>query len=171
MSVKTPYGLTDRQVLKNVVLQGDTWGSILASAQVETIGKECMEEGHGYKYKGILPVGFLALVDDIISVTEVGIKTQMMNAFVNAKTAEKTLRFGPSKCKSMIVGKDTKNFINNELLVDSWEVSYTNNSDTGEDDLKEKFVGEIPIGKTEEKKYLGFVLSNIGDNMASSTLL
>ena len=71
----------------------------------------------------------------------------------------------------MIEGKDTKNFINNELLVDSWEVSYTNNSDTGEDELKEKFVGEIPIGKTEEKKYLGFVLSNIGDNMASSTLL
>ena len=45
-------------------------GSILASALVGTIGGECMEEGHGYKYKGILPVGFLALVDDIISVTQ-----------------------------------------------------------------------------------------------------
>ena len=40
MSVKTPYGLTERQVLKNIVLQGDTFGSILASVQVDSIGKE-----------------------------------------------------------------------------------------------------------------------------------
>ena len=30
MSVKTPGGLTKRQTLKNIVLLGDTWGSILA---------------------------------------------------------------------------------------------------------------------------------------------
>ena len=89
MSVKTPNGLTERQILRNIVLQGDTWGSILASAQVETIGKECIAEGHCYLYKGILPVGFLALVDDIIGVTEAGMKAQMMNAFINTKTAEK----------------------------------------------------------------------------------
>ena len=45
MSVKTPYGLTERQVLKNIVLQGDTFGSILASVQVDSIGKECVKEG------------------------------------------------------------------------------------------------------------------------------
>ena len=45
MAVKTPSGLTDRQVLKDVVLQGDTWGSILASVQVDSIGKECEEAG------------------------------------------------------------------------------------------------------------------------------
>ena len=31
MAVKTPGGLTERQVLRNCVLQGDTFGSILAS--------------------------------------------------------------------------------------------------------------------------------------------
>ena len=45
MAVKTPSGLTERQVIKNCVLQGDTWGSILASNQVDTIGKECVSEG------------------------------------------------------------------------------------------------------------------------------
>ena len=34
MAVKTPSGLTDRQVINDCVLQGDTWGSLLASVQV-----------------------------------------------------------------------------------------------------------------------------------------
>ena len=37
MAVRTPSGLTERQTVKNIVLQGDTWGSILASVQVDTI--------------------------------------------------------------------------------------------------------------------------------------
>ena len=46
MSVKTPGGLTDRQTIRNIVLQGDTWGSLLASVQVDRIGQESMEAGH-----------------------------------------------------------------------------------------------------------------------------
>ena len=71
MAVKTPAGLTDRQELYDTVLQGDTWGSLLASVQVDTIGQECMQAGHFYKYKDKLPVGFLGLVDDIVGITEV----------------------------------------------------------------------------------------------------
>ena len=59
MAVKTPYGLTERQNVKDIVLQGDTFGSILASVQVDSIGKECMAAGHGFKYKGNLPTAFL----------------------------------------------------------------------------------------------------------------
>ena len=105
MAVKTPSGLTDRQTIRNCVLQRETWGSILASVQVDSIGKECLKEGHSYLYKEILPVGFLGLVDDIIGVTKAGIEAQQMNAFINMKTAEKCLQFGPTKCKSMLVGK------------------------------------------------------------------
>ena len=59
MAVKTPSGLTNRQAIYNCVLQGDTFGSILSSVQVDTIGKECVAEGHTYLYKEKLPVGFL----------------------------------------------------------------------------------------------------------------
>ena len=89
MAVKTPSGLAQRQIIRDIVLQGDTWGSILASVQVDNIGKECMQDGHGYLYKGILPVGFLGLVDDIIGITEAGVDAQKLNAFINIKTAEK----------------------------------------------------------------------------------
>ena len=50
MAVKTPSGLTERQIIRNIVLQGDTWGSILASVQVDSIGQECMKAGYFYKY-------------------------------------------------------------------------------------------------------------------------
>ena len=100
--VKTPNGLADRQIAKDIVLQGDTFGSILASVQVDTIGKECIAEGLGYIYKDSLQVGFLGLVDDIIGITTAGIEAQKMNAFINEKTAEKTLKFGLTKCKSML---------------------------------------------------------------------
>ena len=46
-------------------------------------------------------------------------------------------------------------------------MTYKENSDTGEDDLEENFNGQVAIGKAEEYKYLGFVISNTGDNMAN----
>ena len=164
MSVKTPTGLTDRQILTDIVLQGDTFGSILASVQVDTIGKECMKEGFGYLYKNILPVGFLGLVDDIIGITEAGIDAHKMNAFMNVKTAEKTLQFGQTKCKSMLVGRNTENVINNELVVDTWTVGYD-----AEDDIIESYSGQKAIGKTDQYKYLGFMISNKGENMVNIT--
>ena len=167
MAVKTPNGLTERQVVKDIVLQGDTFGSILASVQVDSIGKECMKESLSYMYKNVLPVGFLGLVDDIIGITEAGMKAQMLNVFMNVKTAEKTLQFGPTKCKSMLVGKNTENIINTELLVDSWTVGYTENKVTGEDDMVESYSGPVPIDSADEYKYLGFVISSKGDNMAN----
>ena len=59
MAVKTANGMSDRQIVSDIVLQGDTFGSILASVQVDKIGQDCMDAGHYYLYKNILPVGFL----------------------------------------------------------------------------------------------------------------
>ena len=50
MAVKTNNGLTERHIIEDSVLQGDTFGLILASVQVDSIGKECQETGYGYHY-------------------------------------------------------------------------------------------------------------------------
>ena len=65
------------------------------------------DRSYTYCYKDEFPVGFLGLVDDVIGITEAGIEAQKLNAFINVKTAEKVLQFGPTKCKSMPVGKNT----------------------------------------------------------------
>ena len=59
--------------------------------QVDSIGKECLQAGHFYLYKDVLPVGFLGLVDDVIGITSAGYQAQMMNGFLNVKSAEKKL--------------------------------------------------------------------------------
>ena len=149
MAVKTTNGLTDRQVLKDIVLQGDTWGSLLASVQVDSIGKECQEAGYGYLYKDSLPISILGLVDDMLGVTEAGYQAEQMNTFMNLKTAEKSLQFGATKCKWMLVGKDKKNALNTNLVVDSWKVEYVDNLETGDYDLVETHHGKVDIEKTE----------------------
>ena len=167
MAVKTPGGLTDRQTMKNLVLQGDTWGSIMASVQVDAICKDVEKAGLGIKYKNSLEISILSLVDDIIGVTEAGYKAAQMNFVINVKTAEKLLQFGVSKCKSMLIGKKKNDFLDAELLVDKWEVKYEDDKNTGKEKLVETFHGLTPIEKTNEQKYLGFVLSAMGDNMAN----
>ena len=87
MAVKTPNRLTERQVVKDIVLQGGTFGSILVSVQVDSIGKECMKESLSYMYKNVLPLGMIGLVDDILGITEAGMNAQMLNVFMNVKTA------------------------------------------------------------------------------------
>ena len=167
MSVKTTSGLTERQTLEDIVLQGDTFGSILASVQVDAIGKDVEEAGLGYLYKNTLPISMLGLVDDIIGVTEAGFKAAQMNSIINVKTAEKCLQFGVSKCKSMFIGKKKEHFLDRELFVDKWKVEYKDNLETNEEELVETYEGLTPIGRTSEQKYLGFVISANGDNMAN----
>ena len=86
-----------------------------------------------------------------------------MNTFINIKTAEKTLQFGPSKCKYML-GKPSKKILNSELCVD-WTVHYEDNLETGELELIETFDGPVKMEQTTAQKYLGFVLSSTGNNM------
>ena len=68
-----------------------------------------------------------------------------MNTFINLKTAEKTFQFGPTKCKTMLVGKNVKNVINSRLLVDEWSPDYVENIHTGEAELVEKYSGQTEI--------------------------
>ena len=90
-----------------------------------------------------------------------------MNEVINVKSAEKCLQFGAAKCKTMFVGKEKQTFLDIELAVDKWNVVYREDAKTGEEELIETFQGQIPIGKTQEQKYLGFVISASGNNMAN----
>ena len=92
MAAKTPNGLSVRKNLKSVILQGDTWGSILASVTVDSISKECMKTGNKYLYKDVLPISTLGLVDDLIGITRPGNDVVKMKNFLNSKSAEKSLQ-------------------------------------------------------------------------------
>ena len=122
-----------------------------------------MEAGYKYYYKNILPVGFLGMIDDIVGVTEAGYKASQLNNFINVKTAEKNLQFGPSKCEYMIIGKNLDNTLQSKLKVDHWIKEFTPEENT----LVEYYGGKTDMKQTNEYKCLGFIISSTGYNMAN----
>ena len=52
-------------------------------------------------------------------------------------------------------------------MVDEWSVKCVEYEQTGEAELNEMYCSLTLIEKTNEQKYLGFFLSNTGDNMAN----
>ena len=77
-SVKTPVGLTKRQNIEEKILQGDVLASRLCSVQVDSFGKECLEEKkYLYMYKGVVGIPPLGKVDDLICISLCGPETVM----------------------------------------------------------------------------------------------
>ena len=163
INVRTPYGVTSDYKITNKVMQGDTWATAMAAAQVDNFGKEMINENPNYMYKYLeeVPIPILGMVDDIIGVAEAGFKTQLLNAFINVKTADKDLQFGADKCKTMTVSKRKPySFQTPALSVDAWETKHKENGDT-----EEIFMGEKYIKEESSLMYLGHVLSKNGGNL------
>ena len=134
---------------------------------VDTYGKECMEEKkHLYAYKGEVDVPPLAMVDDLLIVTECGYKTTMANAFVNTKTNLKKLQFGTEKCHKIHVGKKIEE-ICPDLFVDGWSMKEVTEVNTGKTVIKEEHTGQTKMEEVIEEKYLGDILSEDGRSMKS----
>ena len=118
INVKTPQGQSDDYTLTNRVMQGDTWASALASAQVDSFGKEMITEEPSflYKFQGEVSIPLLGQVDDLIGVAEAGYKPNQLNSYINVKAADIDLQFGTEKCKVMIVSKMKPYIFQNQIL-------------------------------------------------------
>ena len=166
VAVKTPVGKTDRGVVRNSVIQGDVFGPILCSKQVDTIGQECLDDNkYTYMYKGMVEIPPLGMVDDLICVSECGFQSAMMNSYINFKTNSKKLQFGISKCKKIHIGKVCEEYKCQNLTVDSWTETAINNQKTAEITIEDSYLGEENMVEVEEEKYLGDVISRDGKNI------
>ena len=160
IAVKTPVGKTERGTIRNVITQGDVFGPILCSKQVDTIGQECLVENkYTYMYKGEVEIPPLGMVDDLLCVSECGFKTAMLNSYINFKTNSKKLQFGVTKCKKIHIGKVCEDFKCQALSIDKWIEVETEN------DIEDKFVGDEIMEDSEDEKYLGDIISNDGRNI------
>ena len=168
VTVKTPVGKTSRGTITNAITQGDVFGPLLCSNQVDTFGKECLEQHkYTYLYKNEVEISPLGMVDDLICVSECGFQTSMINSFIKFKTDSKKLQFGVSKCKKMHIGKYCEDFKCQNLMVDSWEEVEVKNDETGITQIEDTFVGEELMEEKDDEKYLGDVISNDGRNLKS----
>ena len=109
----------------------------------------------------------MGFVDDYMGITEANHQAQQMNIIFNVRSAEKSLQFGEKKCKKMYVGKDKDIDLSGTLTVDKWSTKYTVDSLTGEDKLQETYEGTVEMEEVKEWLYLGFIISNRGNNLAN----
>ena len=165
VAVKTPNGLSEREVFEEIVMQGDVLSPLISSLQVDTMGKECLEEGkHIYLYKDKVPIVALGMVDDLLSISECGYKTNLMNKFINSKTAMKKLQFGTSKCIKMHIGKTCNDALCKDVDVGGWNIDVKIDAITGEASREEYFAGQVKMGSKQEQMYLGDLLSASGSH-------
>ena len=165
MAVKTPEGITERQKITSSTFQGENWAALLASNQVDTIAKACMREKLFYLYKNKLPISNLSIIDDIICVTEPGVMAAIMNSFMNIKSADKFLQFGQKKCKYMMINKKHCEDLSGQLFVDKWKETHISYQQGYK--MVEFYDGTMNMEKVNEFKYLGFTISNEGNNLSN----
>ena len=100
-------------------------------------------------------------MDDLIGVAEGGYKTDQLNSYVNVKTADKDLQFGPEKCKVMVISKvKPQLFHKPKLTVDAWKLNHLKNGK-----MREEFEGKVSMKEENNLMYLCFMLSKNGGNM------
>ena len=162
--VKTPFGLTKRETVNKIVLQGEVFGPLQCSVQVDTFGKECVQENKFlYTYKEKVKVPPLSMVDDLACVAQSGLDSVKMNSFINTKTNLKKLQFGTHKCLQLHIGSN--DHLTPSLFIDNWKVKKVDEKLTGVENLVDVNDEEIELDRSEEETYLGDVISKDGKNI------
>ena len=104
--IKTPWGLTERKTINNIVMQGTVWGSLFCTATMDKLGKlKYSNKEMLYKYKSVVGIPALEMVDDVVDVQKCGVDAVKSNAVVNSFMEHKKLTLSKSKCHKIHCGK------------------------------------------------------------------
>ena len=146
MRVRTSVGVSDQFTIGENVLQGSSWGPIMASNQIDKFGKQCLEQDrHIYMYRNLIPIVPLSLSDDLLSISECGYDTNLMPLYINSQSKFHYLQFGMDKCFKIHVGRKKEKYKCSPVSLDYWKLEETENKDTGEVFLQEEYQGKKEI--------------------------
>ena len=153
-------------MLGDNVLKGDVFGHILASNQIDSFGKSCLEEKiHIYLYRNTIPLVQMAMCNDLLVISKCGYKTDLAVAYLNSQSSFNYLQFGLSKCVKMYVGKTRQNFKCSSVYLDNWTSKENVNKETGKIEFLEEYTGKMKIKDVSDMKYLGNKLNSDGSNI------
>ena len=142
-------------------MQGTVWGSMLCKTTMDKLGQLVYKRSDlTYKYKGVVEIPTLGMVDDILSVQKCSEDAVKINAVINGFIEGKKLTLSNKKCNRIhIENKRTRNAKNcPDLKV------HENQMKTS---LEEKYLGDVvntsgTIRKTvEERKNKGYGIVSV----------
>ena len=163
VAVVTPHGVTDRVDIDKLVMQGENLAPLECSVQVDTFGKECLiENKYLFFYRKTIPVPPLSMVDDLLCISNCGIKSLIMNSFINLKSNIKKLQFGENKCSKIHIGKNKT--ICPPLKIDRWKTIQIDGVDDNSPSVEDIYDGKHVIQDSKDQKYLGDIICNTGKN-------
>jgi hypothetical protein len=71
-------------------MQGSVFGPIKSTIQIDTLGRDCQKYNQWmFKYKNVLSIVPLALIDDCLGISRCGTDAVELNAILNAKIISK----------------------------------------------------------------------------------
>ena len=108
VAVKTSSGVSRRTTIRNIIMQGTVWANLCCTVLMEKLGKLMYEKPElMYKYKGIVSVPCLQMVDDILIPAKCS-STQSVqaNSVVNSFMDIKKLTLSKKKCHNVHIGNE-----------------------------------------------------------------
>ena len=107
--VKTHWGsLCDKFNVENVEMQGGVLAPLRCSVQIDSLGKDYMSDlersSNLYRYMNCITIPPMAMIDDVITITECGLNSLTINAAVESKINSKRLVLSQEKCVNMHFG-------------------------------------------------------------------
>ena len=93
--------MTERFEINQNILQGDVFGNILASNQIDKFGKHCLENmEHIYMYRNKIPIAPFTMCDDLLVISECGYKTELVAAYLNCQARFNFLQFAAALARA-----------------------------------------------------------------------
>ena len=163
VSVKTPEDTTKRVTIDNLVMQGEVMAPLECSVSVDTFGKECQnEEKYLFYYRDHVGIPSLAMIDDLVNISDCGLEAVKLNAYINAKSNTKKFQFGTKKCHRLHFGR--KSDMCPDLYLDTWKIEESEQYETGRKIFKDVIDDEYKIEDSAEERYLGDFITKDGKN-------
>ena len=105
VGVKTSLGVSKRVEIKNIVMQGSVWGGLMCTTTMDQLAQMVyLKEDLLYKYKGLVSVPPVCMVDDLMSIQKCSDAVKI-NAAINAFIELKKLTLSKLKCSRVHIGK------------------------------------------------------------------
>ena len=84
IAIRTSSGTTERFSIHDIVMQGTVWGGLQCTTTMDSLPKQVLQDSQlMYKYRGLVSIPPLEMVDDVITAVECGFKSVRLNAAVN----------------------------------------------------------------------------------------
>ena len=159
IAVKTPSGVSKRFTINNTVMQGTVWAGLKCTTTMDKLGKQAYGDPNLlYKYKNMVDIPPLQMVDDIIAASKCGKQTNIVNSAITSFAKLKKLKLSYKKCARLHI---SKNACQNcpDIFIDEKQIK---------DSQKEKYLGDYltkyanPLATMESRKQKGEgILANI----------